>query len=104
MSIERISFLIYLRPVQSRNRLQILGMEPGSSSLLLRCHAVADPGHGSRVLLLRGGGDPGHGSRVLLPRCGQDPGHGNYGATVTYILLHYRGGQFPTPVHSSGFL
>jgi hypothetical protein len=36
MSIKHISFFLYLRSLRSRNRLQIPGMEPRSSSLLLR--------------------------------------------------------------------
>jgi hypothetical protein len=67
----------YLRPVCSWNRLQILGVEPGSSSFILRCCAVADPGHGSQVLLFNAALSPGHGSRVLLLRYVGDPGHGS---------------------------
>jgi hypothetical protein len=52
MSIKHIS-LFTTDICSSLNRLQILGMELESSSLLFRCCAIADPGHGSRVLLLR---------------------------------------------------
>jgi hypothetical protein len=56
MSIKHIS-IFTTDFCSSWNRLQILGLEPESSSLLLRCGTVADPEHGSRVLLLRRGKD-----------------------------------------------
>jgi hypothetical protein len=85
MSIKHIFFFIYLRPLRSQNRLQIPGMDLGSSSSDAppipgmdpgsSTSNGADPEHGSRVLLLRCGKDPRHESCVLRLRCPADPGY-----------------------------
>jgi hypothetical protein len=99
MSIKHIS-LFTTNFCSSWNRLQIPGMEPESSSLLLRCCSIADPGHGSQVLLLRccAVANPEHGSRVLLLRRGKDLGYGSrvlllqccadHGYLFSFLPLH----------------
>jgi hypothetical protein len=58
MSIAHISFFLYLRPLRSRSRLQIPGMEPGSPPSSSVVAPLQIPGVDHRVVTCSDGDDP----------------------------------------------
>jgi hypothetical protein len=77
MYIKHISFFLYLRPLRSRNRLQIPGMEPGpppSSSVVAPLQIPGiDPGSSSLDVAEMPAIDPGSSSSDAAPIPGPPP-------------------------------